>query len=189
MKTIVIFCAVCLFISFNYAQFKLVDIQQAEKFKSQEEYAEITLRAEQLFAVKVNEYRSKKNRGQLTLAQDAMVMALNHNAWMRQNKKFDHSEKSGTKFFTGSGLLKRLEYVRGARVFEMVGENIAMVSMEQDEAPTKEGLAELLAQKFFDVWLSSPPHRETMLNKVFKYHGISILKIGDEFYATHVFYG
>lgn len=187
MKTILLNLVLLYSTSIIFGQFKLSELSNVESFKQNEEMSAIILEAEKLFMDKVNDYRKSKKRSNLAPANDAMIMALNHNLWMRQNKKFTHSERKGTTYFTGSSLLKRLEFVRNKQPQEIVGENIALINLKQSELSKTAELPELLAEKFFDIWLNSPPHRENLLTKEFNFQGISILKLGNSFYGTHVF--
>ena len=171
----------------SYAQFSLVDSLKLKVFVQNEQFSDIISQAELLFMEKVNEFRKSKKRPALQPLLELQYMALNHNLWMRHHEDFTHSEKKGTTFFTGSSLTKRLEFVRQRAVNNMIGENIALVHLTEDELENTNQLPELLAFRFFETWKNSTGHRENMLENGFKNHGIAILKKNNEFYATHVF--
>jgi uncharacterized protein YkwD len=156
-------------------------------FSQNEQFSDVISQAELLFMERVNEFRKSKKIAALQPLLELQCMALNHNLWMRHHEDFTHSEKKGTTFFTGSSLTKRLEFVRQRAVNNMIGENIALVQLTEDELEDFKKLPEFLANEFFETWKNSTGHRENMLEKGFKNHGISILKKNNKFYATHVF--
>ena len=172
-----------------HAQYKLNEIDQALAFQKKEALSKIILEAEILFLEKVNEYRKSKKKEVLEMRNEALLMALNHSIWMRHNNNLTHTQKKGTRFFSGSSLFKRLEFVDEKSGIEIVSENVAELNLTEEDYEDKANLAEYLAENFFDTWKSSPRHRENMLNKELKFHGISIVQKGDRFYATHVFLG
>jgi uncharacterized protein YkwD len=167
----------------------MTEASQAIAFQKKEALSKIILEAEILFLDKVNEYRKSKKAEVLKTRSEAQLMALNHCIWMRHHNKLTHSQKKGTSFFSGSSLLKRLEFVDEKSRIEIVSENVAELDLTEEDYEDKANLAEYLADNFFDTWKSSPPHRENMLDKEIKFHGISIVQKGNRFYATHVFLG
>jgi len=189
MNRIVLFIIVLFFALPSQAQFKLKEADKALDFQKKESLADIISEAETLFLEKVNVYRKTKKAVELKSRKEAQLMALNHSIWMRHHNKLTHSQKKGSPFFSGSSLLKRLEFVDENSRLDVILENVAELNLTTEELENTTALAELLAQGFFDTWKNSPPHRENMLDKEVKFQGISIVQKDKRFYATHVFLG
>lgn len=171
------------------AQYKLQDTEKAAEFQNKEAIAEIIHEAEALFLEKVNEYRKSKKSKEIKFRKEAQLMALNHCIWMRHHNKLTHSQKKESAFFSGSSLLKRLAFVDEHSRLELASENVAELNLTKQELENTTALAAFLAQSFFDLWKNSASHRENMLDKEVKFHGVSILQKGKQFFATHVFLG
>lgn len=183
---------VSIFVSFlgtaSIAQFKLNENEQATAFKEKEDLIEILSLAENLFLEKLNAFRKTKKAQELTSDSAIGLMALNHSIWMRHHEKMTHDQSKNSKFFSGSTLMKRLEFVSEKLSVGLIGENVAYISLtDQDQSKSKVLLAEQIAESFFQLWKKSPPHKENMLEKSFKKSGLSFLKINNIIYGTQVF--
>jgi uncharacterized protein YkwD len=185
-KLIALFLAL-LFVSSSSAQFRISETKKLEEFKKNEEFSAILAQAESLFVEKVNAYRKQKKLKALKTNPTLNVMALNHTQWMRHHKKLTHRESTGSHFFSGTSLFKRLEFVDNQTHFTALAENVAYVEFTSEELnKTAEELVKLIAEEFFDSWKNSPGHRENLLDKDLDFCGVSFLKSGKRFYGSHV---
>lgn len=188
MKDLVVLFVALITVSYTSAQFKITETTKVEEFKKNEELSAVLVQAESLFILKVNAFRKEKKMKELKTHNAAELMALNHTMWMRQHKKLTHSQKIGSHFFSGSTLLKRLEFVDKQSNLAELGENVAYIDLTTENLnKTEEELSKLISEEFFDTWKNSPPHRENMLDKAFDLCGVSFLKSGMRIYGTHVF--
>lgn len=188
MKALFFCCIFLLLPSLSKAQFTLKVIEQAKAQYKVEELGTIMLQANEIFSAKVNDYRKKHRASELKIADHCWLMAYNHSLWMRQHNKLDHSEKTGSNYYTGKSTSQRLKYVSTDIDYSSLGENIAFFDLLDEEIENRAEMAEILATEFFEIWRKSPKHRENLLEKSFQFHGFSVLKIGNRFYGTHVFY-
>lgn len=177
----------CLGVHDLIAQFKMVDLEKVQEFKNNEAYSAVLLKSETLFLEKLNDYRKSKKVKSLEDKTPLSIMALNHTIWMRHHKKLSHDQKKNSKFFSGSSLMKRLEFVDEKFTVGMIAENIAYFHLSSLQSEKEEELADLIATKFLELWKSSLPHRQNMLEKSFEFSGVSFLVIGDKIYGTQVF--
>jgi uncharacterized protein YkwD len=170
------------------SQFKISEYTAANKFHESEEMGMILREAAVLFTQKLNNYRKILRAKELKHHDHIWLTALNHCLWMREHKNLSHSEKKGSKYFTGTSPSQRLTFVETNMKYAAIGENVAYLELFEEEINDSENLAEKLAHDFFDIWKKSPGHRKNMLDKSYNYHGIVILKSGRRFYAVNVFF-
>jgi uncharacterized protein YkwD len=171
-----------------FSQFKIVEHTAANKFHESEEMGIILREAAELFTQKLNNYRKILRAKELQHHEHIWLMALNHCLWMRENKNLSHSEKKGSKYFTGTSPSQRLAFVDAGMKYSTIGENVAYLELLEEEINDSENLPEKLAHDFFAIWKKSPGHRKNMVDKSYAFHGTVILKSGRRFYAVHVFF-
>jgi uncharacterized protein YkwD len=187
MRTFVLFVALGL--QFNIlGQYTFSELAHAVKAQEAEELSAILRESERLFSEKLNQYRKIVRAKELKHKDHIWLTALNHCLWMREHKNLSHSEKKGSKYYTGSSPSARLAFVQASLKYGAIGENVAYTELFNEEINETHKLAELLAKEFFDLWKKSPGHRKNMIDKSYNAHAIVILKSGNRFYAVNVFY-
>jgi uncharacterized protein YkwD len=170
------------------SQFKIDEYTAANKFHKSEDMGMILREAADLFTEKLNNYRKILRAKELKHHDHIWLTALNHCLWIREHKNLSHSEKKGSRYFTGTSPSQRLVFVDGKMKYSTIGENVAYLELLEEEITDSQNLAEKLADDFFNIWKKSPSHRKNMVDKSYAFHGIVMLKSGRRFYAVNVFF-
>ena len=136
------------------------------------------------FHKKLNEYRAQKGVGKLRWSDTLYVMAMNHNAWMVQNKTLlMHEEYKNSYNFTGVTYRDRLDYVLDTKTVGTL-ENITwfgVIKGSMDE------IADIAALTAINAWKDDKPHDDVMIRIGNKVHGVHFSYKGG--YCTSEFYG
>jgi len=157
---------------------KLADIDSIQKI-------------ERLAALKfhdlINLYRKTNKLDTLCWDEALWVACRNHNIWMASNSELSHSEKSGTKNFTGSRPEDRYIYATAEKgKSSWSGEN-ALYNYS-DHGNTIEKISNNIAIQSFEQWKRSPGHNSNMLGLSHKSHGVSFyLSKEGRVYGTDLF--
>lgn len=139
-----------------------------------------------LFHEKINAYRVGKKIAVLQWDDTLWLAARNHNVWMMENNNLDHSEKSGSAYFTGGSPGARYSYVTSNKgKTQWSGENV----LYNYSAYGKNALemANNIAQHSFEQWQASPGHNDNMLNGSSYLHGVAFKLEGGKVWSTDLF--
>jgi|GEM_PF-3749994 len=137
----------------------------------------------------INEFRKENLMLPMHWNESLYRAANNHNVWMAMNNDLTHIETKRDTYFTGRGIVERIEHVSFEPCKVLCGENCLFfyVESEIDSVITDE-LVHEFAMKAFLMWRSSPGHRDNMLTN-YDAHGVAFHFSGGGIWATDVFYG
>lgn len=130
----------------------------------------------QLFQM-VNQYRKSKGLRGLVLNQSVHDASLAHAMDMMQHNYMGHVASSGHDFDSRMRALRD-----GAMNLPSMGENAARLS----HADLGDANA---AQKIFQQWLNSPPHRHALVSRDYVSVATGVVAQGDKIYADQIFVG
>ncbi len=167
-------------------QYRFEEYEKLTSEYSKDSIQTILMDAERLFSAKLNEFRSKRRKKELVVSKHASVAAFNHALWMAVNGNLSHSQKKNSAMFSGKSIKDRLLFVRTFQ-FESYGENIAYISFRTEEITEEKDAAEWIANKFYELWVTSSGHKSNMLDADFRSHGISFYYFEEQIYAANVF--
>ena len=148
------------------------------------------LKTERLAALKfhklINKYRTKNKLDTLEWDDVLWLAARNHSVWMGTNNVLSHSEKEGTRNFTGTNPGQRYEYASSNASDNWSGEN-ALYNWN-DEGNSIDEISSEMAQASFTQWKNSPGHDENMRAKASKSHAVAFyLEPQGAVWATDLF--
>ena len=131
---------------------------------------------QQLFQF-ANQYRKSKGLRELVLNQSARDASLAHAMDMMQHNYMGHVASSGHDFDS------RMRALRGGAMnLPSMGENAARLSHADLADPNA-------AQKIFQQWLNSPPHRHALASRDYLSVATGVVAQGDKIYADQIFVG
>lgn len=130
----------------------------------------------QLFQM-ANQYRKSKGLRGLVLNQSAHDASLAHAMDMMQHNFMGHVASSGHDFDSRMRALRD-----GAMNLPSMGENAARLSHADLGDPQA-------AQKIFQQWLNSPPHRHALVSRDYLSVATGVVAQGDKIYADQIFVG
>lgn len=130
----------------------------------------------QLFQM-ANQYRKSKGLHGLALNQPLHDASLAHATDMMQNNFMGHVASSGHDFDSRMRALRD-----GAMNLPSMGENAARLSHADMGDPQA-------AQKIFQQWLDSPPHRHALVSRDYVSVATGVVAQGDKIYADQIFVG
>ena len=131
---------------------------------------------QQLFQL-ANQYRKSKGLRELVLNQSARDASLAHAMDMMQHNYMGHVASSGHDFDS------RMRAFRGGAMnLPSMGENAARLSHADLADPNA-------AQKIFQQWLNSPPHRHALASRDYLSVATGVVAQGDKIYADQIFVG
>ncbi len=147
-------------------------------------------KTERLAALKfhtlINEYRKKNKIDTLVWDDVLWLAARNHSVWMGTNGELSHSEKEGTKNFTGTDPGDRYYYASNHNSDNWSGEN-ALYNWNDDGA-TMEIISDEMAKGSFLQWKNSPGHDANMRAKGSRSHAVAFyLEPQGAVWATDLF--
>lgn len=124
-----------------------------------------------------NQYRMSKGLHALTINQSVQAASLAHAMDMMQHNYMGHVASSGHDFDSRMRALRD-----GAMILPSMGENAARQSHTDLKDPNA-------AQRIFQQWLNSPPHRHTLLSRDYTSVATGVVAQGDRIYADQIFVG
>ena len=124
-----------------------------------------------------NQYRMSKGLRALTVNQSVQVASLVHAMDMMQHNYMGHVASSGHDFDSRMRALRD-----GAMNLPSMGENAARLSHTDLKDPNA-------AQRIFQQWLNSPPHRHALLSRDYTSVATGVVAQGDRIYADQIFVG
>jgi uncharacterized protein YkwD len=130
----------------------------------------------QLFQL-ANQYRKSRGLRGLVLNQPLHDASLAHAMDMMQHNYMGHVASTGHDFDSRMRALRD-----GAMNLPSMGENAARLS-HSDLNDTQ------AAQKIFQQWLNSPPHRHTLASRDYVSVATGVVAQGDKIYADQIFVG
>jgi uncharacterized protein YkwD len=143
----------------------------------------IEYQASMIFHKLLNNYREENGLNTLSYNNVYWLASRNHNLWMSENG-ISHTEKPGSKYYTGSSPGDRLNYVDKDFCYWR-GENcLANGSYFEDDSLEK--IAFNMASTSLEQWRNSKPHNDNMLG-VHNNEGTSFLITSDGYvWATSI---
>ena len=130
----------------------------------------------QLFQL-ANQYRKSKGLRGLVLNQPLHGASLAHAMDMMQHNYMGHVASTGHDFDSRMRALRD-----GAMNLPSMGENAARLSHADLNDPQA-------AQKIFQQWLNSPPHRHALVSRDYLSVATGVVAQGDKIYADQIFVG
>lgn len=124
-----------------------------------------------------NQYRMSKGLHALTINQSVQAASLAHAMDMMQHNYMGHVASSGHDFDSRMRALRD-----GAMILPSMGENAARLSHTDLKDPNA-------AQRIFQQWLNSPPHRHALLSRDYTSVATGVVAQGDKIYADQIFVG
>ena len=124
-----------------------------------------------------NQYRISKGLHALTINQSVQAASLAHAMDMMQHNYMGHVASSGHDFDSRMRALRD-----GAMILPSMGENAARLSHTDLKDPNA-------AQRIFQQWLNSPPHRHALLSRDYRSVATGVVAQGDRIYADQIFVG
>lgn len=131
---------------------------------------------QQLFQL-ANQYRKSKGLRVLASNQTEHDAALAHAMDMMQHNYMGHTASSGQDFDSRMRALRE-----GAMVLPSMGENAARLSHGSADDPQA-------AQKIFQQWLNSPPHRHALSSRDYVSLATGVVAQNGKIYANQIFVG
>jgi len=136
----------------------------------------------------LNQYRVKNKVDTVKFNDIFWLTSRNHNLYMIQNDILSHSQKKGSKMFSGERPSDRLDYVQGKeRRYYWSGENCLYNYLSSGS--TIYEIAKDIAKISFEQWKNSKNHNQNMLSKSHSMHGIAFTIKGNMFYGTDLLGG
>ncbi len=134
----------------------------------------------------INDYRKKNKLDTLAWDDVLWLAARNHSVWMGTNNVLSHSEREGTKNFTGADPGGRYAYASAHSSDDWSGEN-ALYNWS-DDGETIEEISDEIASESFTQWKNSPGHDENMRAKSSRSHAVAFyLEPQGPVWATDLF--
>ena len=124
-----------------------------------------------------NQYRMSKGLRALSINQSVQAASLAHAMDMMQHNYMGHVASSGHDFDSRMRALRD-----GAMILPSMGENAARLSHTDLKDPNS-------AQRIFQQWLNSPPHRHALLSRDYTSVATGVVAQGDKIYADQIFVG
>ena len=124
-----------------------------------------------------NQYRMSKGLRALSINQSVQAASLAHAMDMMQHNYMGHVASSGHDFDSRMRALRD-----GAMILPSMGENAARLSHTDLKDPNA-------AQRIFQQWLNSPPHRHALLSRDYTSVATGVVAQGDKIYADQIFVG
>ena len=124
-----------------------------------------------------NQYRMSKGLRALSINQSVQAASLAHAMDMMQHNYMGHVASSGHDFDSRMRALRD-----GAMILPSMGENAARLSHTDLKDPNA-------AQRIFQQWLNSPPHRRALLSRDYTSVATGVVAQGDKIYADQIFVG
>lgn len=140
------------------------------------------------FHTLLNEYRIKKKLKTFNWDDTLWLAARNHTVWMAENNRLTHTQRKGSRFFSGTSYTNRIEFIDGGnRTSNTSGENALYNFVECSECDL-ETKAKKVAEICFNQWRTSQGHHQNMINREFVLHAVAfIFDEDDKVWATDLF--
>jgi len=120
----------------------------------------------------INDYRKENKLASIEWDEALWLASRNHNFWMDENSTLSHTEKKGTKCFSGTKPGSRYMYATvGKGNASWSGENI-LYHYKHDGKNINE-IATTIAKNALVLWQGSPGHNDNMLGESHKAHGVA----------------
>ena len=130
----------------------------------------------QLFQL-VNAYRHSKGLKALNINHSVQDASVAHAMDMMQHDYMGHVASTGHDFDSRMRAL-----ANGAMILPSMGENAARLSQADLSDPNA-------AQKIFQQWVNSPPHRHALLSRDYLSVATGVVAQGHKIYANQIFIG
>ncbi len=149
-----------------------------------------TKRIEKLIVHYVNRSRRKRHLSVLKSSRGLRYLARRHSKRMAKVGKIWHGQNThlANKYIT-EGFLERIFGFFFVSSSGSSGENCAMMFKGNVRGIGKVRTDKDIARALHKLWMHSPGHRSNILNSSFSRIGTGIVRSGNKFYATQVFYG
>jgi uncharacterized protein YkwD len=128
-------------------------------------------RVEWAILERVNAIRAERGLSSLTYDPRLQAGAVNHSAEMYRMNYFSHTSPVSDHAEFDMRIQRE-----GIGDFQSAGENLVMGPDSAD-----------LAERFVDLWMDSPGHRDNILGDDFRFSGVGVYGEGDRVYATQLF--
>jgi uncharacterized protein YkwD len=128
-------------------------------------------RVEWEILARINAIRAERGLSELTYDPRLQAGAVNHSAEMYRMNYFSHTSPVSDHAEFDMRIQRE-----GIGDFQSAGENLVM---GPDSAQ--------LAERFVDLWMDSPGHRDNILGDDFRFSGVGVYGQGDRVYATQLF--
>jgi uncharacterized protein YkwD len=128
-------------------------------------------RVEWEILARINAIRSERGLSSLTYDPRLQAGAVNHSAEMYRMNYFSHTSPVSDHAEFDMRIQRE-----GIGDFQSAGENLVMGPDSAD-----------LAERFVDLWMDSPGHRDNILGDDFRFSGVGVYGEGDRVYATQLF--
>ena len=148
-------------ISIKAQIFKYKQIDNAMVRTASDSILAIEFKAAQYFHIVINDYRISKGKNPLQWSNIFWLSSRNHNLWMAENNRLDHTQNKKTSNFSGTSSKERLKYVVSESC-NWSGENILYYFPVDLENSTTE-VAHEIVKKSFNIWKNSSGHNKNML--------------------------
>lgn len=122
----------------------------------------IEFKAAEYFHVFINDYRKSKGKNALEWSNVFWLTSRNHNMWMAENGRLNHSQNKKSTHFSGKSPGERLQFVINTAC-SWSGENCLYNYAYNSEKPIAEA-AHQIALNTFNQWKNSSGHNENMLD-------------------------
>lgn len=140
------------------------------------------------FHILLNQYRAKNKKDTIRFNDVFWLTSRNHNLYMIQNDILSHSQKKGSKMFSGERPGDRLDYVQGKdRRYFWTGENC--LYNYSANGSNAHDIAKNIAKGSFEQWKNSPGHNQNMLSESHAMHGVAFTIDDYLVYGTDLFGG
>lgn len=118
----------------------------------------------------LNVYRKKDGADTIVWNETLWIASRNHCVWMAENDNLSHTQKTGSRQFSGAKPGDRYAYACGGKAdYGWSGEN-ALYNFSAN-GKTPEQIAKSIASASFEQWKNSPGHNANMLSREHGMHG------------------
>ena len=128
-------------------------------------------RVEWEIMARINAIRADRGLSELTYDPRLQAGAVKHSAEMYRMNYFSHTSPIADHAEFDQRIQRE-----GIKNFQSAGENLVMGPDSAD-----------LAERFVDLWMDSPGHRDNILGDDFRFSGVGVYGEGDRVYATQLF--
>ena len=119
----------------------------------------------------INAIRAERGLSTLDYDPRLQAAAINHSEEMYRLNYFSHTSPVSE----NSEMTQRIRS-EGIAYFKSAGENLAMGPLSDD-----------IAERFIQMWMDSPGHRDNLLTEAYRFTGVGVYGEGDRIYATQLF--